>query len=87
MLMTKSAPSSAPLRSAWASMVGLAPSAAAAFRHNAAPTSSRSRSMSTYASRAPRNSGKERMSPVRFLEKTTLPAPIIAILIIYDPVR
>src|SRR6266566_7517044 len=62
-------------------MLGLASSVLATFRARLAATSSRSRSMSMYASVAFLNSGYERMSPVRFFEKTTLPAPMKATLI------
>src|SRR6266496_4624005 len=79
MLMAYAAPSSARARSVVASMAGLAPSVDATRRATASDSRSRPSSMSKSVSRHPDSSGYDRMSPIRFLAKTVLPAPSIVI--------
>src|SRR5215212_10936005 len=79
MLTTKSAPSSARLRSRCSSTFASAPSRSEVQRAIIPAVSRRSGSISCRAMVVPRSSGKLRVSVRRFLVKTTLPAPIKAI--------
>src|SRR5918998_6465827 len=87
MFTTKSAPSSALRRSRCSSTFASAPSRSEVQRAIMPAVCRRSGSMSCSEISAPCSSGKLRVSVMRFLVKTTLPAPIKAILVIWVPLR